>query len=77
MAQIDTHRASYTRVNPNLRVGRSRPSKQSLIDRLIAIDADISRLNNANLPESERVLLERASNHVLQARRALRIMVSK
>ena len=77
MAQIDTHRASYTRVNPNIRVGRSRPSKQSIVDRLNAVEMDLQRMNNSNLPESERVLLERAVNHVMQARRALRIMVTK
>lgn len=77
MAQINTHRAAYIRVNPSLKVGKSRPSRQSIIDRLIAIDSDIARMNNSNLPESERLLIERASNHILQARRALRIMVTK
>ena len=77
MARIDTHRAAYNRVNPSMKVGKARPSKQSIIDRLIAVDADISSMNNPNLPESERVLIERALSHVLQARRALRIMVTK
>jgi len=77
MARIDTHRAAYVKVNPNMKVGKSRPSKQSLIDRMIALDADVQSLCNANLPEAERILIERASNHILQARRSLRIMVTK
>jgi len=77
MARIDTHRAAYVRVNPNMKVGKSVPSKQSLIDRLTALETDISRMNTAHLPESERALVERAQSAILVARRSLRIMITK
>ena len=77
MARIDTHRAAYVKVNPNMKVGKSLPSKQSIIDRLTAIETDISRMNTANLPECERALVERAQSSVLIARRSLRIMITK
>jgi len=77
MAQIDTHRAAYVRMDPNMKIGKQRPSKQSIIDRLTALDADISRMNTAQLPEADRALVERASHSVRLARRSLRLMVSK
>lgn len=77
MARIDTHRAAYNRLNPNMKVGKQRPSKQSLIDRLTAINADLERMDTASLPESERMLLVRAIECTHSARRALRIMVTK
>lgn len=77
MARIDTHRAAYTRVNPNMRVGKQRPSKQSLIDRLTAINADLEQFNNASLPETERMLVVRAMECTMSARRALKIMITK
>ena len=77
MAQINTHRAAYTRMDPNMKIGKARPTKQSIIDRLTALDADITRMNTANLPETDRALVERALHSIVIARRSLRLMASK